>query len=137
MTHGPPRARPQKGLVSGTVKEVLLPIAHRLGIPTNHLLGVELNWSEKNEYKDIDSTYPVNRSKWEGAEPFAKKWLSPKIAVGDGITDYALFEHGLVDHFIAFTQHARRQAMIGKASLEANSVEALRKHLERILSLYA
>jgi hypothetical protein len=52
------------------------------------------------------------------------------------MTDFALFKHHLVQHFIVFTQHARREAVINQGLPEAIDVaeltrlvyEAIKKH---------
>lgn len=119
-------------IVSGALREILLPAGKLLQIPENHLLGVTLDWKPGAE---IDESIPINRSKWEGAKEVFSLWTSPAIAIGDGMTDYALYEQGLVDHFIAFTQHARRNALLAKRTLEARSVLELRKSLDEILLL--
>ncbi len=120
-------------IVSGTVRDVLLPIGNLLGLPENRLLGISLLWSRDGIYAGIDATRPINRSKWEGAKEVSVHWSSPKIAVGDGITDYALYEHKLVDNFIAFTQNVRRQAILDKGVAEAHTVEELRRCLYSLI----
>lgn len=112
-------------IVSGAIKDLLIPIGKTLDIPEDHLLGIELSWSANGVYRGIDATLPINRSKWEGAKAYADQWRSPKIAIGDGITDYALYEHGLVDHFIAFTQNVRREKVLEKGVKEAKSIREL------------
>ena len=120
-------------IISGTAREALLPVGKELQIPQENILGVELIWSPSGDYQGIDTSKPMSHSKWEGAQSVAPQWTNPKIAVGDGITDYALYEHKLVDHFIAFTQHVRRQAVLDKGVLEAHSIEELRQQLNRII----
>lgn len=120
-------------IVSGAARDILKPLGKHLGIPESHLFGIDLQWSSTGEYSGIDETKPINRSKWEGVREIASTWSLPRIAVGDGMTDYALLEHGLVDHFIAFTQNVRRQALINKGVVEAKSVEALRKSIEKLI----
>jgi len=116
-------------VVSGAFREILLPTARQLQIPEEHLLGITLEWTPEGRLARIDEALPINRSKWEGAQKCRKSWTSPIIAVGDGVTDYALYEHGLADHFIAFTQNARRSALLDKGVAEARSVTELRELL--------
>ncbi|MCE5316896.1 MAG: HAD-IB family phosphatase [Parachlamydia sp.] len=116
-------------VVSGACREILLPIGRQLQIPEEHLLGINLKWSPEGGLAGIDEALPINRSKWEGAQAYSRSWTSPIIAVGDGVTDYALYEHGLADHFIAFTQNARRSALLDKGVAEARSVKQLRELL--------
>lgn len=120
-------------IVSGALRDALVPVGKILGIPEDRLLGIDLKWGPDGKYAGIDASRPLNRSKWEGAQGVAQMWPGPKIAVGDGITDYALYEHGLVDHFIAFTQNVRRQAILDKGMPEAKSVDELRKILKELI----
>lgn len=120
-------------VVSGAVRYAMAPLIKQLGIPEGHLLGIDLLWTPEGQYAGIDETKPINRSKWEGARQIASRWSAPKIAVGDGITDFALYEHGLVDHFIAFTQNVRRQAVIDKGVPEAKNLNELHQILNKLI----
>lgn len=121
-------------IVSGAIREAIGPLGKKLGISQDRILSVELQWSSEGRFLQLDTTMAFNRSKWEGAQKASLNWSSPKVAIGDGITDYALFEHGLVDHFLAFTQNVRREAILEKNVPEVKNVDELRTHLERILS---
>lgn len=118
-------------IVSGMAEETVLPVARKLGIPDAQVLAVKLTWSPEGDYVEVSEKYPINRSKWEGAKEVS--WSSPSIAVGDGITDWALYEKGLVNHFIAFTLHVSRGAVVDKSPLVADSITTLRQHLVRLL----
>lgn len=120
-------------IVSGAIREVLLPIGKKLEIPQQRMLGVDLLWSKEGNYAGIDPTRPINHSKWEGASQIASKWTSPKIAIGDGMTDFALYEHKLVDQFIAFTQNAYRQELIDKGVPECKTTAELRQLIKRMI----
>lgn len=123
----------QVWIVSGAVRDAMVPVAKRLGIPDERLLGIDLKWSNEGKYTGVDASKPLNRSKWEGAKEASMQWMGPKIAVGDGMTDYALYEHGLVDSFVAFTQNVRRQAIVEKEVLEAKNVLELDKILKDLI----
>ena len=49
------------------------------------------------------------------------------------MTDYALYEHKLVDHFIAFTQNVRRKEVLEKGVTEAKTIEELRQCLRSLI----
>ena len=70
-------------------------------------------------------------SKVEGIKSVSKNWSNPKIAIGDGSTDLALFEQGLVDHFILFTQHAQRSELMNRSVNVVDEVKKLEKLLEQ------
>lgn len=121
-------------IISGAMQECLLSLGKRLGIAADHILGVHLLWSAEGRFIGFDNTKAMHRSKVEGAKAMASRWTTPKIVIGDAMTDYALFEHGLVEHFILFTQHARRQAVVDKSCKEAKDVSELRQHISEILN---
>ena len=120
-------------VVSGALREVILPLGKRLKIPEEQLLGIDLEWCPDGQIAGFNEELPINRSKWEGAQEFQTSWRYPRINIGDGMTDYALYEHGLVDHFIAFTQNVRRPALLEKRMAEANSVTKLSNQLKAII----
>ncbi len=121
-------------IISGAIDEVLFPTANYLQIPLQQVAGVPLKWSVNGEYQGIDKTNLFSRSKWEGAKQFRSQWTSPIIAVGDSVTDFHLYEKGLVDYFIAFTQHVRRPALIQKQVIEASNVLILQQVMENLLN---
>ena len=66
-------------------------------------------------------------------ERIAPTWSRPRVGVGDGATDLELLRRGAVDHFIAFTEHARRDAVLVPEVREARNAAALRRILEELL----
>jgi len=122
-------------IVSGAPCEAMLPLVHELDIPRDHILGVELTWKPDGEFGGIDASKPINRSKWESAQQVYKRWSAPIIAIGDGMTDYELYRHKLVDYFIVFTQHARRQAVLDLSVPEARSTAELSQILRSLIGI--
>jgi D-3-phosphoglycerate dehydrogenase len=116
-------------IVSGAIRETLLPLGKQLGIDEKKILGVQLDWSAEGEFAGLNETIAMNRSKWEGVREIANLWTSPIVAVGDGMTDYALYEHKVVEKFIAFTKNVRRPALLSKTVTEAETVDQLKKLL--------
>jgi phosphoserine phosphatase len=109
----------EKWIVSGAVKEAMEPVAKKLGIPHDHVLGVELEWSEQGAF--ITPSSKVD--KWELVKDISPE--RPRIGIGDGITDWMLYDKGFVDYFIAFTNNVRREALIKKGIPEARNMEEL------------
>lgn len=116
-------------IVSGMVKEVILPTAKVLGIPENQVLGIELDFTKEGARLPKDK--PVD--KVSIAKEKSKIWSSPKTGVGDGITDWELFNEHLVDEFIAFTGVVRRQEVINKGVKEAKTVDELKQCLSSLI----
>ena len=120
-------------IVSGGLYEAILPVALRLGIPANHVHAVKLSWSPQGQFAGIDPADLFSISKMKGARPWMPFLSQPRIAVGDGMTDYYLFRDGLVNAFIAFTENARRQAVVETRQKEARNTSELADILEDLL----
>jgi HAD superfamily phosphoserine phosphatase-like hydrolase len=120
-------------IVSGGLIESILPLAESLGVTPDKTQAVCLKWKEDGSFGGIDPKDKFSFSKLDGVREFAERWSHPRIGIGDGMSDYELFEHGLVDHFIAFTQHVKRQAVIETGASQAHNVFELREQLEALL----
>lgn len=121
-------------IISGGLREAILPVAQFLGIDPEHVHAVRLQWHGDGTFAGIDENDPFSISKVMGAKTLADSWPRPRIAVGDGMTDYHLFQHGLVEHFICYTEHARREPVLSQQGvIEANGALALSKILEEQL----
>ena len=118
-------------IVSGGFKEAIFPVAEVLNISPDNIHAVQLIWDSQGNFKEIDDDDKYSQSKVEGIKFISKNWPKPKIAIGDGSTDLALFEHGLVDHFILFTQHVLRSELMNRSANVAGKVKELVKLLEQ------
>lgn len=95
-------------IVSGGIKRLLDKVAIHLGISTDNVHGASAHWDANGNFISLDNNNPFCTGKIDGVRILAKHWDSPTLCVGDGMTDYALFQANLVDHFIPFTQHQKR-----------------------------
>jgi phosphoserine phosphatase len=120
-------------IVSGGIIESLIPLGSRLKIPRDHIHGVKLLWDEKGNFCGIDESIPFCRSKVEGCRSLTKKWQSPTIAVGDAMSDFRLFEEGIVEHFIAYTEHFQCKEVLEKGVKEAKNASNLKSRLREII----
>jgi len=120
-------------IVSGGLREGILPLAQSLGIGPKHVHAVRLDWFPDGSLRGIDPNDGFSVSKLVGLKPLIDDWTSPRVAVGDGMTDYHLASHGLVDHFIAFTGNVRREEVVAQAVPEATHVPELKRILEKLL----
>ncbi|MBB63730.1 MAG: phosphoserine phosphatase [Waddliaceae bacterium] len=120
-------------IISGGLQEVLEAASDYLGINKEKVHGVQLLWSDEGKYQGIDESKAFSQSKVKGVQALEIKWHGPCILVGDGMTDYALFKEKMVDHFIAFTQYARRQALVEVAPREASDVQQLQLYIKEYL----
>jgi hypothetical protein len=94
---------------------------------------VRFRWARDGRFLGLRPSDPFARSKAQGLARPSRSWSRPRIGVGDGATDLALLRAGVVDRFVAFTEHARREAVLIPGVPEARDVTALRRVLERLL----
>jgi phosphoserine phosphatase len=119
--------------VTGALREATLPLARRLGVPARRVHGVRARWGRDGRFLGLVSGDPFAVSKADGIARTAATWSRPRVGVGDGATDLELLRRGAVDRFVAFTQHARRRAVLVPGVREARDVPRLRRILEEIL----
>lgn len=117
-------------IVSGGLKQAIVPLAVQLGIAAEDVHAVSLRFEDSGAFAGIDEQDPFSHGKIEGVRARYREWPGPRIAVGDGMTDFALFESGLVDHFVLYTEHVCRQAPAAKAAYHAASADELKQQLE-------
>jgi phosphoserine phosphatase len=100
-------------LVSGGLREAILPFAAELGFMARDVHAVELRFTADGAYNGFDDETPLACS---GGKPRVARALGlpPRVlAVGDGSTDAEL--KPCVDAFAAFTGVARRESVVAVA----------------------
>lgn len=110
-------------IVSGGIRQCLMALAERLGVPDERLLAVSVYLDEDGLYSTFDDGSPL-------ATDTGKAWAArqlalpgPVLGVGDGATDLAM--RPAVDAFAAFTAHARREPVIARADHVVESFDQL------------
>jgi D-3-phosphoglycerate dehydrogenase len=124
------RRRVAVSWVSGALREAMLPLARRLGVPARRVHGVRPRWGRDGRFLGLSPRDPFATSKAAGVERVAATWSRPRVGVGDGATDLDLLRHRAVDRFVAFTQHARRDAVLVPGVAEARDARELGRLLE-------
>lgn len=110
-------------LVSGGLRDALLPLARWLGIAADDLHAVDVDYDDGGTTVGLHGDAPLAR---RGGKPLVVAALNlerPTLAVGDGATDAELAS--IVDRFLAFTGVARRESVVARAAGEAESFAAL------------
>jgi phosphoserine phosphatase len=110
-------------IVSGGVREAILPVAQRLGIPDADVHAVAVRFAEDGDYQGYDSSSPLTTAvgKRTVVEALA---LPPRVlAVGDGATDLAI--RPVVEAFAAFTGFVRRDAVVQDADVVVSSFDQI------------
>lgn len=110
-------------LVSGGLREAIVPVAEKLGLASADVHAVEMQFTADGEYAGFDERSPLATAvgKRTVVEALA---LPPRVlAVGDGATDLAI--RPVVDAFAAFTGFVRRPAIVNDADLVVESFDQL------------
>ena len=107
-------------LLSGGLREAMLPLATVLGVPWADVHAVGVRFDSGGEYAGVEPS-PLTT---DGGKPAIVRQLQlerPVLAVGDGNTDLAL--RGTVDTFAAFVGFVRRETVAREADVVVESFE--------------
>ncbi len=100
-------------LVSGGLREAILPVATRLGIAASDVYAVSVQFDAIGGYAGFDRESPLATAAGK-ATIVASLSLPPRVlAMGDGATDLAM--RRAVDAFAAFTGFVRRETVVNQA----------------------
>ncbi len=110
-------------LVSGGIREAMLPVAAELGIADSEVNAVSLTFSQSGEYAGFDARSPLTTSSGKCAVVESLALPRRILAVGDGMTDLAM--KPAVDSFAAFTGFVRRADVADAADFILESFDQL------------
>lgn len=110
-------------LVSGGIRNAILPIARRLGIDDTDVHAVNVLVDVTGEYETYDAHSPMTTA--EGKRSVVAALALPRrlVAVGDGATDLAI--RPVADAFVAFTGYVRREFVVAGADAVVESFDQL------------
>ena len=110
-------------LVSGGIRNAILPVARRLGIDDTDVHAVNVLVDTAGEYETYDAHSPMTTA--EGKRSVVESLRLPRrlVAVGDGATDLAI--RPVADAFIAFTGYVRREPVVAGADAVVESFDQL------------
>ena len=111
-------------MVSGGLREAIIPLARELGVPDSSLHAVSVYFDEKGEYAGFEHTSLLTQQEGKRITVEAMQLKEPSLAVGDGMTDCEM--KSVVTNFAAFTGFTRREPVIERADFEVNSFGQLR-----------
>jgi D-3-phosphoglycerate dehydrogenase len=116
-------------IVSGGFREIIAPVAERLGVAPERVLCNDLVYDAGGRVTGVDEANPLSRA---GGKAVALKALGlarPVVMVGDGWTDAEVKQAGAADRFYAFTEIVRRPKVVAAADAAVGSLDEL-LHLE-------
>ena len=110
-------------ILSGGFREVIAPLAARLGIAADHVLANDLIYDAEGLVTGVDDANPLSRDNGKPEVINALKLAGPVVMVGDGWTDAEVKLAGAADRFYAFTEVVSRAKVIEVADAVAASLD--------------
>ncbi len=110
-------------ILSGGFREVIAPLAARLGIAADQVLANDLIYDADGRVKGVDDANPLSRDNGKPEVIKALNLTGPVVMVGDGWTDAEVKLAGAADRFYAFTEVVSRQKVIEVADAVAASLD--------------
>jgi phosphoserine phosphatase len=112
-------------MVSGGLREAILPLAGKLGVPSTDLHAVSIFFNEAGEYSGFDESSPLTRQLGKKTVVGELALKKPTLAVGDGMTDCEM--KAIVNSFAAYTGYTRRNPVIERADFVIDNFDQLRE----------
>ncbi|MBU2270488.1 MAG: HAD-IB family phosphatase, partial [Alphaproteobacteria bacterium] len=116
-------------IVSGGFREIIAPVAERLGVAPDRVLCNDLLYDAEGRVTGVDEANPLSRAGGKAEAIAALNLPHPVVMVGDGWTDAEVKQAGAADRFYAFTEIVRRDPVVAVADAEVRSLDEL-LHLE-------
>ena len=110
-------------LVSGGIRNAILPVARRLGIDETDVHAVNVLVDDDGDYETYDAHSPMTTAEGKRTVVAALELPRRLVAVGDGATDLAI--RPVVDAFVAFTGYVRREPVVAGADAVVESFDQL------------
>lgn len=111
-------------MVSGGLREALIPLAHELGVSERSLHAVSVFFDANGDYAGFESTSLLTQQTGKRITVQGIGLKGPVLAVGDGMTDSEM--KPVVTDFAAYTGFTSRQPVIERADFVVNSFDQLR-----------
>ena len=97
-------------LVSGGLREAILPLARELAVGEDDLRAVGIRYDARGDYAGFDQESPLATQAGKPIVVARLALAAPVLAVGDGATDLAM--RPAVDAFAAYTGFVTRDAVV-------------------------
>ncbi|MBN9479944.1 MAG: HAD-IB family phosphatase, partial [Bordetella sp.] len=110
-------------ILSGGFREVIAPLAERLGVAADHVLANDLIYDAEGRVTGVDAANPLSRENGKPEVIRALGLQGPVVMVGDGWTDAEVKLNGAADRFYAFTEIERRPKVMEAADAVAASLD--------------
>jgi phosphoserine phosphatase len=111
-------------MVSGGLREAILPLAKELGIREERVHAVSVFFDSDGEYTGFDERSLLTRQNGKRAAVKEMALKGPVLAIGDGMTDCEI--RPVVDGFAAFTGFTKRDPVVDRADYVIDNFDQLR-----------
>ena len=111
-------------MVSGGLREAIIPLARELGVPDRSLHAVSVYFTDKGEYAGFESMSLLTQQQGKRITVQKMGLPAPTLAVGDGMTDCEM--KPVVTKFAAYTGFTRREPVLERADFVVDSFDQLR-----------
>jgi phosphoserine phosphatase len=112
-------------LVSGGLREAILPLARELGVDESRVHAVSIYFDDSGRYAGFEEGSLMTRQNGKRLTVRNMGLQGPILAVGDGVTDSEI--RPVVDGFAAFTGFTRREPVIQRADFIVENFDQLRE----------
>nr|WP_298745591.1 phosphoglycerate dehydrogenase [uncultured Brevundimonas sp.] len=116
-------------IVSGGFREIIAPVAGRLGVAPDRVLCNDLVYDAAGRVAGVDEANPLSHAGGKATALKALGLAGPVVMIGDGWTDAEVRQAGAADRFYAFTEVVRRPPVVAAADAEVRSIDEF-LHLE-------
>ena len=112
-------------ILSGGFREVIAPVAERLGVAADRVLCNDLTYDADGRVTGVDDANPLSHADGKPRVIAALNLPRPIVMVGDGWNDAEVKLAGIADRFYAYTEIVRRPKVVEVADAEAVSMDEL------------
>jgi phosphoserine phosphatase len=106
-------------LVSGGLREAIIPMAEELGFARENVNALEVEFDDHDAFLRFDNSSPLYTANGKRTLLTELDLPRPLLAVGDGMTDLAMKD--VADAFAAFTGFVTRDAVVSGADYVVRS----------------
>lgn len=112
-------------ILSGGFREIIAPIAERLGVRADRVLCNDLIYDAEGRVIGVDDANPLSHADGKPQVIQSLGLGRPVVMVGDGWNDAEVKLAGAADRFYAYTEIVRRERVVQVADAEAPSMDEL------------
>ncbi len=112
-------------VVSSGFREYVVPVCAELGIAADHVVANAFQWSKDGVATGYDRQSLLAHPGGKAEAVRALKLSGTVVAVGDGITDCEIRDHGAAQQFVAYCENIERDAVVARADRVVRGVDEL------------